>query len=56
MFCGDTFCSIVVRDRPAASEASLLEKKKKSSSQEIQETNVLRCHILVDIMTLVIGA
>ena len=48
MFCGATFCSIVGFDRPAASEASVLEKKKKSSSQEIQETNVLRCHVLLD--------
>ena len=56
MFCDATFWSIVGFDRPAASEASLHEKKKKSSSQEIQETNVLRCHILLDIMTLVIGA
>jgi hypothetical protein len=56
MFCDATFWSIVFFDRPAASEPSLLEKKKKSSSHHIQETNVLRCHILVDIMTLVIGA
>ena len=42
MFCGDTFCSIVRFDRSAASEASLLEKKKKSPSHHIQETNVLR--------------
>ena len=33
MFCGATFCSVVGLDRPAASEQSLLEKKKKSSSQ-----------------------
>jgi hypothetical protein len=56
MFCGATFCSTVVRDRPAASEQSLLEKKKKSPSHHIQATNVLRCHVLLDIMTLVIGA
>jgi hypothetical protein len=56
MFCGGTFCSTVVWDWPAFSGVSLLQKKKKSSSLEIQETNVLRCHILLDIMTLVIGA
>jgi hypothetical protein len=48
MFCGDTFCSIVGLDRSAASEPSLLEKKKKSPSHHIQETNVLRCNVLLD--------
>ena len=56
MFCDATFCSSVGLDRPAVFEQSLLQKKKKSPSHYIQETNVLRCHILVDIMTLVIGA
>ena len=42
MFCGDTFCMIVGFDRPAVSGPSLLEKKKKSPSHYIQETNVLR--------------
>ena len=48
MFCGATFWSIVGLDRPAVSEPSLLEKKKKYPSHHIQETNVLRCHVLLD--------
>ena len=48
MFCGDTFCLIVGLDRPAVFEPSLHQKKKKSPSQEIQETNVLRCHVQLD--------
>ena len=46
MSCYATFCSSVVFDRPAVFEHSLLEKKKKSPSHHVQETNVLRCHIL----------
>ena len=42
MFCGATFCSIVGLDMPAASEPSLLQKKKKSPSHYIHEPNVLR--------------
>ena len=42
MFCDDTFCSSVGLDRPSVSGPSLLEKKKKSPSHYIQETNVLR--------------
>ena len=42
MFCGDTFCSIVGLGMQAVFEQSLLEKKKKSPSHHIQETNVLR--------------
>ena len=48
MFCDATFCLIVGLDMPAVFERSLLPKKKKSLSQYIHETNVLRCHILVD--------
>ena len=48
MFCGATFCLIVGLDPPAVFEQSLLEKKKKSPSHYIHETNVLRCHILLD--------
>ena len=46
MFCDVTFCSIVGLDMPAVFEPSLLEKKKKSPSHYIEETNVLRCHVL----------
>ena len=39
-----------------ACKPSLFQKKKNSTSKYFQETNVLRCNVLLGIMTLVIGA